>query len=403
MTAGPAFSVSVLRGPGALTAMVDDWDGCVAATGADIFFTADWVLTWWAHFGRGRDLALVCLRDGDGGLAGVLALAVETVWAGPLPVRVARIAGGDHNYAILRFPVPAEAAEAAFAAILAEVPLRTGCRILSLSPVSGACLDLAPLRAAAAAAGLDSGPGTASRSHVLMRLPASVETWWDGLSRSRRKEHQRSLKKMQDRWRLEHRISTPATVGADFDRFAALHGAQWAVSGRGGHYRDWPGSQAYYRDLLLRLAPKERGLIEEHLGDGAVLSSRLTFRFGDTAYWRLTARSLDPETDRTGAARVGMVERIERLIGAGVRTVELGAGDYDYKLNYGGELVDLHRVALIPRRGAARLQARVLLAWADLVNLLYYRLWFLKLAPRVRQRFGLRPRPLWRYWIRTRL
>lgn len=403
MTAAPAFAVSVRHGPEALAAMAADWDGCVVATGADIFFTTDWVLTWWAHFGRGRKLVLLCLHDGACGLAGVLALAVETVWAGPLPVRVARLAGGDPNYAILRFPVPAEAAEAAFAALLAEVPRRTDCRILSLSPVSGACPDLAPLRAAAAAAGLDSGPEATDRNHVLMRLPASVEAWWDGLSRSRRREQQRSLKKMQECWRLEHHVSTPATVGADFDRFAALHGAQWAASGRGGHYRDWPGSQAYYRDLLLRLAPKGRGLIEDHLGDGAVLSTQLTFRLGETAYWRLTGRSLAPEVIRTGASRVGMVERIEQLIGAGVCTVELGAGDYDYKLHYGGELVDLHRVALIPQRGAERLQAKALLAWADLVNLLYYRLWFLKLAPRVRQRFGLKPRPLWRHWIRTRL
>lgn len=402
MTAGPALSLSVLDGPEALRAIAAEWDTCVLATGADIQFIADWVLTWWKHFGRGRRFAALCLKDGEA-LVGVLPLCIEQVWAGLLPVRVARIAGSDHNYAILRFPLPVDRAEAAFAQVFARLICEDGCHLISLSPVSGASPDLLPLRAAAATAGLKSGPVKGARNHVLMRLPATVEDYWAGLSRRRPREHRRSLRKMEEHWRLTHRTSTPETVAADFERFAALHGTQWASTGRGGHYRDWPGSFAYYRDLLVCLAPLGRGLIEEHLGNGAVLSSRLTFRLGDTAYWRLTARCLDRDAGRTGAARVGMVERIERSIGAGARTIELGAGDYDYKVTFGGELIPLHQVVLYPRRRGGHLRARVLLAWADLVNVLYYRLWFMKLAPRVRQKLGLKPRPLWRHWIRTRL
>lgn len=404
MTLSPAPVVSVLDDPAALAAVARDWDACVLAAGADIFFTSDWVQTWWAHFGGGRRFrALLCHEDGR--LQAVLPMAVETLWAGLLPVRVARLAGADTSYAALRFPVPTDPAraEAAFAAFLAHLAGSEVALVISLSPVSAACPDLAPLLAAAATVGLEPGAQGRPRNHVMMRLPATVETWWAELSRSRQKEHQRSLKKMAGRWQLEHRASAPPTAGLDFDRFAALHAAQWQATGRGGHYGDWPGSQAYYRDLVTRLAPQGRALVEEHLGSGMVLSSRLTFRLGETAWWRLTARSLDAEAARMGAARVGMVERIERLIAAGVRVVELGAGDYDYKQAYGGELVVLHRVALLPRRGAGRIAARALLAWADLVDLVYYRLWFVKLAPRLQQKLGLRPRPLWRHWIRTRL
>ena len=49
---------------------------------------------------------------------------------------------------------------------------------------------------------------------------------------------------------------------------------------------------------------------------------------------------------------------------------------------------------------AARFQLG--LTQADLIHLLYYRVWFLKLAPRLRQKLGLKPRPLWRLWIRSR-
>jgi CelD/BcsL family acetyltransferase involved in cellulose biosynthesis len=402
MVACSELSLSIVDGPESIRAIAVDWDACVLATGADIQFTADWVLTWWSHFGGTRRLAAICLKDGAR-IVGVLPLCIETVWAGPFPVRVARIAGADHNYPIMRFALPADRIEIAFAQICAQVFGANMCHLLSLSPVSGASLDLLPIRAAAAVTGLEVGSAEATRKHVLMRLPATVEDFWAGLSGSRRKEHRRSLRKMEELWKLSHRTSTPDTVSADFERFAALHGAQWAATGRGGHYSDWPGSFAYYRDLLVRLAPLGRGFVEEHLGSGELLSSQLTFRLGSATYWRLTARSLDPEAARTGSARVGMVERIEQLFGTSSRTLEMGAGDYSYKLSFGGELIPLHQVALYSRLGLGRLLARTLLAWCDLVDYLYYRLWFIKLAPPIRDKLRLKPRPLWRLWIRTRL
>ena len=44
---------------------------------------------------------------------------------------------------------------------------------------------------------------------------------------------------------------------------------------------------------------------------------------------------------------------------------------------------------------------RLLLWWSDQLHLLYYRIWFLKLAPRVARFRG--PRPLWRSWIRSQV
>ena len=82
-----------------------------------------------------------------------------------------------------------------------------------------------------------------------------------------------------------------------------------------------------------------------------------------------------------------------------MRLVEAGAGEYEYKLSYGGELVPLHSIVLAADRPGARFGMRALLLWADALHLGYYRVWFLKLRPRL----GLRPRPLWTRWIRSRL
>jgi hypothetical protein len=92
---------------------------------------------------------------------------------------------------------------------------------------------------------------------------------------------------------------------------------------------------------------------------------------------------------------------VQELIGAGVTAIEAGRGGYDYKLSYGGRNVPVQRLLFYPAKQVWR--ARLLLAWSDLLHLLYYRIWFLRLAPRMRRWFGLRPRPLWWLWIKSRV
>lgn len=94
---------------------------------------------------------------------------------------------------------------------------------------------------------------------------------------------------------------------------------------------------------------------------------------------------------------------IKAFHGEGVYLIEGGRGHYDYKLACGGVSVPVWRLLLFPDRPLARLRLRWLVGWSDLLNLLYYRIWFLKLAPRLQRRFGRRPRPLWRSWIRSRV
>lgn len=90
---------------------------------------------------------------------------------------------------------------------------------------------------------------------------------------------------------------------------------------------------------------------------------------------------------------------IEALIGQGVTRIEAGRGDYDYKLSYGGKSVAVWQILLFRNTRRNRLRLRWLLAWSDLLHLFYYRIRSLKFAPKLRKRFGLPARPLWRSWI----
>ena len=100
-----------------------------------------------------------------------------------------------------------------------------------------------------------------------------------------------------------------------------------------------------------------------------------------------------------GFASIEELEMFRMLIETGHRMVEGGPGHYDYKLRLGAEEHSLRRIVVSGRSGPSRLRTALLLRWADLLQLVYYRGWFLKVRPRL----GLSPRPLRRPWIKTRI
>jgi CelD/BcsL family acetyltransferase involved in cellulose biosynthesis len=396
------LKITALKGIDGILANRASWDACVAATGGDIYFTADWIAAWWAHFSANRRLLPLCLWRGQE-LVGVLALCIEVFWLGPVPVRMARLAGMDPNYPILGLPLPPGQEDEALQLVFSEALTHQGCVGLSLSPISDLATATAPIRQAAGTLGLPLAADVADRQHTVMHLPETFDAYFAALSKSRRREYRKDLSKLEERHRLDNRTSVPETVEARLQAFIKLHTDQWQAIGKAGHFGDWPGSAAFYADVTSRLATSGRATLEEHCADGTPLSTQLAFRQGARAYWRLIARTLDPELVQFGVGRVGLVERVRLLIGDGVRLVEAAAGEYDYKLDYGGELVGMRRMIIGAPRFHARIRLWLLLAWSDLLNLLYYRVWFLKLAPRLRKVTGGQPRPLWRSWIRSRL
>ncbi|MEW2915563.1 GNAT family N-acetyltransferase [Ruegeria sp. ANG10] len=394
-------ALECLQAPAQALAARAEWDDLVTATGADIYFLSDWQAAWWDHYGKSfatsRRPVCFMLRDGTE-LIGALPFCIETICAGPVPVRIARLAGVDPNFAVMALPIVAGHEEAALRAAFTHLTQHLNCVTISLSPMSERSVPLKILRSMDVqdvSLLRDDSP----RGHTLMVLPDSFDGFMKTLSKSRRREVRRDIKRLTEIAPLNNTSLTPDKIDPMMDRFIALHTKQWQAAGKGGHFSDWSVAAGFYRNLLHRLAPKGQAMIDEQWQGDRLLSSQLRYTLGDKAYWWLNARETDPEFAKVGLGRVGLVERVERLIEDGIRLVEAGAGEYEYKLSYGGTLVPIHNIVLAANRPAARLRARVLLWWADALHLFYYRAWFLKIRPRL----GLKPSKLWANWIRTRL
>ena len=378
----------------------NDWDALVEQTGGDIYFTYDWCCTWWRYYGRGRQLCILSFWE-EARLVSLLPLIVERLRVGPVPVRLAKLLGSDSTTVVLNPPVMPEHAQGVYTTALQQMLGEGRCEAVWFGPLAGDRPHRAELREACRACGptvqiiRDRDVGV----HTIFRLPDTFEQYLAGLDKSQRGNYRRDRRNLDKQFplRLES-IDDPAQIEGEFDRFLALHEAQWRSQGMLGHFGDWPDSAAFNRDLLTAMAPQGRLRLERLMAGTEVAAYDFSFRLGERLYWRLPARRTGEPWERSGLGRVALVERIEAAIGAGIRQVEGGSGHYDYKVRLGATEYPLGSM-LIAGVGIAGMKARLLCRWGDLLHRWYYQAWFSRIAPRL----PVRRRPLWRTWIRSHL
>jgi CelD/BcsL family acetyltransferase involved in cellulose biosynthesis len=380
-----------------LSRVRDGWDDFVEQSGSDVYFTVEWLQAWWAHYGRGTFHGLIVWEGAR--MVGALPFCVHRVWAGPVPVRLARFVGADSTLPVFTPAIAKGFEEPVVHAVLELLLDELGCDAVSLSPLSG----LSPVAAAAEQVAADDAFSLVRSDnrgpHAVFNFPDSFDEYLQNLSSSQRQTHRRYMRKLNSRHEISFRTVSGDEAIAYFDRFLELHAAQWRQRGKLGHFGDWPASAEFNRELISRMATTGRARCYELTGDGRVLAIEYCFVLGDRCYWRLPAHDPDPELDKLRLGRLSLTEMFRVLIESGQRVVEGGPGHYDYKLRLGAEEYPLRRVVISRRSWPPRWRSGLLIQWADFLHLFYYRGWFQNIRPRL----GLSPRPLRRPWIRTRI
>lgn len=383
----------------ALETLHDEWRELAIRTHADFYLWPDWFAVWWKHFGQGCSLACITIRK-DGVLSGVLPFCLETIWLGPLPVRTARLAGIDPHCIVFRLPVESDIGDDILQESLTYLLKDKARHAISFTPVSEISQLATYIQKAKHFAPPVSLRNESIGSHVVFELPASFEDFLKRLSKKRRAQFRRDLRALSEQYEMQDQVLFPN--GEDFQGFVDFHNHQWQSVGRGGHFCDWPGSVDFYQELANTPGPKGHLQLHELTGNKGPLATQFSLVAGPTCHWRLPARCTDPQAERLSIGKVGLLLMIKQLIADGVELIEAGTGEYDYKISYGGKNVSLNRVIVCPDTVTGRFRLSLLLAWANFLNLAHYRIWFKKLAPRLRKITGGRPRPLWKSWIRTR-
>jgi CelD/BcsL family acetyltransferase involved in cellulose biosynthesis len=235
--------------------------------------------------------------------------------------------------------------------------------------------------------------------HTVFHLPGSFDAYVASLSKNHRHNYRRSLKHLEASGLRMETITEGEELHRGFVEFQEMHARQWTAEGKLGHFGDWPRASEFHTQLLKSQAAQGRARLCRFSVAGKVVSYYYCYAFGACHHQLLAAREVGAEWDRLGLGRVGQVKTIERAIAEGAARIDAGPGHYDYKLQLGGTEYPLMSMMIMANRFGSRLRGRSFAALADVLHLLYYRIWFKRLAVRL----PLRRRPLWEIWIRSRL
>jgi CelD/BcsL family acetyltransferase involved in cellulose biosynthesis len=396
-----SLTVSVLSSFEETGPLREEWDSFVLSVGGDIYSSYDWCRIWWRHYGSGRELRLFVFRKGSK-LVGLAPMFIERIWLGPVNVRIAKRVGSDFVPAVFSLPILTNWSNSIYRQMISDLVEIEKCDAIWFGFLPSEDPSLASMRAVAKGT---RGPFVLVRDavagvHISFHLPASFDEFVGGLEKRARQNYRRQLNLLKKAFDIkQHIVSKPTDAAAQFLAFLAFHTKQWEAEGKPGHFGDWPHSEAFNKDLVTEFAKLDRFRMVNLCADGNAVATQYALTFGPNCHWRLPARTIEKNMSRFGLGVLGLMQLLEQMTLEGVRHVEAGPGHYDYKIQYGGRESDYLSVLVGSNRLDSSVRVRLFLALSDLVHLVYYRIWRLRISPRVQLRRG----PLWRTWIRSRM
>jgi len=385
----------------ALAPLQPEWDRLVEALGAPVYHTYDWCRIWWDHYGAHRDARVFIFRQAET-LVGIVPMCIERLRLGPISLRLARIIGADFTQAVCDLPFRTHHGACIFQELVRQLITHDGCDAILFSPLSGVSPRTALLRT------LCQEPSPlvflardrVSTQFATIDLPDTADAYRRSLSKTQRY----TLRKGWDLLTSDFAVSldavaTPEDALTEFDEFVCMHNAQWHQQGKLGHFGDWPRSESFNRALVAAHAEMGRVRFFRLFSGNRVVARQYCFVLGNQCYWRLPARAIGPEWQQYGLGRLSVVKMLEQLVAEGVRAVEAGMGRYEYKRRLGARQHNARSILLVRNSRTARARTRLATAAAAMLDRVYYKLWYLRLAPHVpRRRRGLATT-----WIRSQL
>ncbi|MBN1816834.1 MAG: GNAT family N-acetyltransferase [Sedimentisphaerales bacterium] len=375
----------------------DEWDAFLGAVHGNIYLSYDWCRIWWNHYGKGRELRIFIFRE-QGHLVGIVPFAIDPVGFWPFRLRTAKILGSDFTMVIVNPPIHKKFAESIFNHVNAALLNHEHCDLVCWGPLSS---NYYVAEAVQKSLETDSGDfqlirNAALGNYSVFPLPATYDDYVSSLSKNTRKHYRRNQKMLCSEHHIEYGVDNTAS---GFDDFVFMHESQWTSIRKLGHFGDWPGAKEFHRDLDRVHSEHDRLRLFCLTADGKPIVYRYVYRFGKRYHSFLPARLCGAEWDKYGLGQLTHMMTVEKAMEEGIEEIEAGRGHYDHKLKLGGREFPVLSFVIGKRSFFGLLRGRLFCMFADCLHLMYYRIWFNRLAPKL----PLKRRPLWKLWIRTRL
>ncbi|MHC4157753.1 MAG: GNAT family N-acetyltransferase [Planctomycetota bacterium] len=379
-----------------------EWDSFVESTSGDIFLSFDWCRVWWKYYSKKRELRVFVFRR-QNKLVGIIPLFFEKLWLGPVYVKTAKILGSDFTMPQFRIPLEKIYVKEIIQRLFVSVS-KDNMDILYIGPIAGLYGHYDDLKSAC--------EELSGASYFVLAENNGVQTYfeltdtWDlYLAALNRKERTKIKRHYRLACEVRSDRTTPVVAhcatAEDFEEifagFVKMHQKHWQGLNKPGHFEDWPSAYEFHSELAKAQLKKNRlCLMQIKLGNQCI-GYKYGYIFGDDYVDFLDARSDCKELANVGLGRIIYSEMIKKAILKKSKWINSMRGKYKHKLEMGGKLLPTRNLYVIPNKSATIMRVRLFRLLARLLNLLYYRIWYLKVACRL----PLKRRGLWKIWIRT--
>ena len=373
----------------------DSWDELAVDSGADLFSTFDWCEAWWNHYGHSRSLCIMAFHDDTQRLVAIAPMFTECSSLGPVKLAAWRVVGCDHSVTTCGWMIRKgyeEDVARRFAERMSRDPSWDVIQIGSLPAYAEK--SNANLFDALAQCGIGRCELRDTHPHMYHELADSFDEYVGKISTSNRKKWKRDERKLVEHGEVVvERVGDGPEALTAIREFIDLHQGQWMEKGCLGHFGDWPDAEAFHMEAAHRMAALGRLLLVRVRRAGEVVASEYAYCFGGRAHLILTTRA--PGVP----GRVGFMALVREAIAAGARQVDTLRGFYEHKKELGAILGSQKSIVITAPKASSRIRLRLFEFGAKCLHLVYYRLWFSRLAKSLPSR----RKPLWTSWIRSRL
>jgi CelD/BcsL family acetyltransferase involved in cellulose biosynthesis len=378
------------------------WDELAQLSGAEVFLTFDWCRLWWKYYGAGRTLRVFVFTAADG-LVGVVPLFSEAIRLWPVWVKAVKVVGSDFTMPQFGLPIKREYILPVVRRLYGKLRDEQW-DILHIGPLSGLYKSYELLRTAFKESFGDTHL-VLTRSQNLQTVFRLAESWdgylscLDSKRRSAFKRHYRLAQKAAggDGDSITTERADGENLPEMLGEFMRMHQSHWQKLRRLGHFGDWPRSEQFHRELAEAGLQQQRLRLVRIAAGQQLLGYKYGYIFGNTYVDFLDARVEPQGPGGIGPGRIMYGEMIKQAIQEKAVYIDSMQGIYKHKLEMGGELVDVQNLWVICRQPVRRLRVRLFRWLAYLWNLVYFRVWYQKVACRL----PLRRKGLRSSWIRS--
>lgn len=379
----------------------DEWDKFIESIGGEIFLTFDWCKLWWKHYGNRRHLKILIFKLNNK-IIGILPVFIENIGFGPFSIRIVKIVGTDFTPITISMPIDPNYFTIVIPAFINQLNILWSWDVMHVGELSGSYKLWNKFS--------ETLNKELNNTYGVECYETDVQTYYDVansldeqlkvLSTRQRTKTKRVYKQLKDKGIiLKSIIANEHNYMFFLDAFIDMHQAHWHELGFAGHFVDWPKALELHKDIASVQFKYDRLRILKILLNDQCIGYEYIYKFGNTYFWFLSARTDLNDYPHIDFHRIAFGEKINHAIIDKVKWIDAMRGYYEYKLVMGGRLEPIHSIFILSNKVTSNVKYMFFRKLAWMLNISYLKIWRRRVAPKLR----IKPKPLLNLWIKTNM